>query len=203
MKSNGFSRSGMNNSTSYQSNFNDAAQSTSTSKHFNQSLMAGVEHKKPNQRSESLVARSMTYSHCTWPHWDRKFSSAAAERHIPIWQSIIHKPSTLLNSNRKRPSVQLPHLSQTSYNKGGFESSLMNNTTSTFRSSAAKFPKDPMTRTQQNGLPPTYKSGSTSKNIDKTRKDFATKRCFCSSCGGKYNNFDRFWATWGDKRVIQ
>ena len=65
MKSNGFSRSAINNSTSYQSNFNDAAQSTSTSKHFNQSPMTGAEHKKPNQRSESLVARSMTYSHCT------------------------------------------------------------------------------------------------------------------------------------------
>lgn len=62
LKSNGFSRSGINNSTSYQTNFNDAAKSTSTSKNFIQSPMATLENKKSYQRAESLIARSTTYS---------------------------------------------------------------------------------------------------------------------------------------------
>ena len=62
LKSNGFSRSAINNSTSYQSNFNDAAISTSTSKNFIQSPMANMDNKKSFQRAESLIARSTTYS---------------------------------------------------------------------------------------------------------------------------------------------
>lgn len=88
----------------------------------------------------------------------------------------MSKPPTLNSSNRKRSSVQLPHLSKTNYNNGGFESNLMNNTSSTFRTSASKLPNDTLSKTsQQAGLPPTHK-GTGSKTIVRTRKDFATKR---------------------------
>ena len=68
LKSNGFARSAVNNSTSYQTNFNDVAISTSTSKNFMQSPLTTIENKKNFQRSESLVARSTSYSTVPCPH---------------------------------------------------------------------------------------------------------------------------------------
>lgn len=85
VKSNGFLKSGINNSTSYQSNFNDAAFSTSTSKNFMREMPNETQESKRNiKRSDSLIARSTTYSTVPCPYCDRKFSSNAAERHIPI-----------------------------------------------------------------------------------------------------------------------
>lgn len=57
LKSNGFSKNGLNN-TSYQSNFHDTAISTSTSKHFISSPAPNGEEKRKINRSESLIARS-------------------------------------------------------------------------------------------------------------------------------------------------
>jgi hypothetical protein len=68
MKSNGFAKSTMNNSTSYQSNFGDAAISTSTTKNFMQSPLTTIENKRNYQRSESLIARSACYSTIPCPH---------------------------------------------------------------------------------------------------------------------------------------
>ena len=142
--------------------------------------------------------RSSTYSTVPCPHWDRKFSSAAAERHIPICKSIINKPKTLREAVHKRPSVQLPNLSKTNYNSG-FENSLMNNTSSTFRTNVVGQASDQLSMTS--GLPPTYKP-PVSKSIMNTRKDFALKRSFCTCCGYKYRNDDKFWAMCGEKRII-
>lgn len=68
VKSNGFSRSAINNSTSYQTNFNDAAISTSTSKNFMNSPLTTIDNKKNIKRSESLIARSSGYSTVPCPH---------------------------------------------------------------------------------------------------------------------------------------
>lgn len=68
LKSNGFAKSAINNSTSYQTNFNDVAISTSTSKNFMQSPLTTIENKKSFQRSESLIARSSNYSTIPCPH---------------------------------------------------------------------------------------------------------------------------------------
>ena len=204
MHSNGFARSVINNSTSYQSNFNDIAFSTSTSKNFAQSPLTTIENRKSTKRADSLIARSATYSNVPCPHWDRKFSTAAAERHIPICRSIIAKPSALRSSTNKRSSVQLPHLSNTTYNNGGFDHNLMNNTSSTFRSSRTKFPKEnKLTKTQSSGLPPTYKGSAGSNKMKKIKtNDFAMKRWFWGSWGSKFGSKDKFWSMWGDKRVI-
>lgn len=175
MRSNGFSRSGINNSTSYQSNFNDAAFSTSTSKNFMNSPMGNTENRKTYHRSESLVARSSCYSTVPCPHCDRTFSSAAAERHVPICKKLNFKPGSIKGSKMKRSSVQLPHLSKTNYGSGGFESNLMNNTSSTFRTSATKLQKDNLSKTQSSGLPPTHK-GSAKKHSSKMANDFNQKR---------------------------
>jgi hypothetical protein len=176
IRSNGFTRSGINNSTSYQSNFNDAAFSTSTSKHFLQSPLTTIENKKVYQRSDSLIARSSVYSSIPCPHCDRKFSNKAAERHIPICKSIINKPTTLRKSSKQRSSVQLPHLSQTNYNKG-FEHNLMNNTSSTFLTSASKPIADNLSKTHDPGLPPTHKSkAGGSKKMNEKQRGFAAKR---------------------------
>lgn len=199
MNSNGFSRSGINNSTSYQSNFNDAAFSTSSSKNFlNSPHHSTIESRKAAKRADSLVARSATYSNIPCPHCDRKFSQAAAERHVPICQSIIAKPIGLRKSSSKRTSVQLPHLSQTSYKQGGFESGLMNNTSSTFRSTEGKFHKN----FQNPGLPPTHKSNAKSAGLGRTKNNFQIKRAFCSCCGDKFRNRDKFCSSCGEKRII-
>ena len=197
IKPNGFLKSQINNSTSYQSNFNDAEFSTS-SKNFMNSPLAAIENRKATKRADSLIARSATYSNIPCPHCDRKFSTAAAERHIPICNSIISKPGKLKKSLCKRPSVQLPHLSKTSYGNGGFESNLMNNTSSTFRSSAAKFPKQP----HNYGLPPTYKANTASSGDGRMKNNFTLKKWYWGSCGERYRNKDKFWSTCGDKRVI-
>ena len=200
VKSNGFLKSGINNSTSYQSNFNDAAFSTSTSKKFMREMPNETQESKRNiKRSDSLIARSTTYSTVPCPYCDRKFSSNAAERHIPIWKNILNKPSALKQSMKQRSSVQLPNLSKTNY-KSGFESNLMSNTSSTFRIGETKPVNDQLSHTS--GLPPTYKSPG-SKLITKTRKDFAMRKWFWTSCGNKYKSEDKFWAICGDKRVIQ
>lgn len=198
MNSNGFSRSGINNSTSYQSNFNDAAFSTSSSKNFVSSPHATLENKKATRRADSLIARSATYSNVPCPHCDRRFSVAAAERHVPICKSIFAKPSALRKNSSKRTSVQLPHLSQTSYNSGGFESNLMNNTSSTFRSSEGKFQKN----YQNSGLPPTHKGSAKSAGLGRTKNSFQVKRTFCTGCGDKYRNRDKFCSSCGVKRIV-
>ena len=199
LKSNGFSKSGINNNSSYQSNFNDAAISTSTSKHFINNVQNEHQESKQNiHRSDSLIARSTSYSAVPCPYWDRKFSSNAAERHIPIWKNILNKPTALKQSIQKRSSIQLPHLSKTNYNSG-FENNLMNNTSSTFRTNETKQINEQLSQTS--GLPPTYKSPG-SKLISKTRKDFAMKKWFWTSWGYKYKSEDKFCAMWGDKRII-
>lgn len=58
LQSNGFSKSIVNNNTSYQSNFHDTAISTSTSKNFITSPMQKTNNFKNYKRSESLIARS-------------------------------------------------------------------------------------------------------------------------------------------------
>lgn len=198
LKSNGFSKSTINNSTAYQSNFNEVAISTSTSKKFIPNQIEHHESYKHYQRSESLIDRSATYSTVPCPHWNRKFSSAAAERHIPICKSIVNKPKTLRETGQKRSSVQLPHLSKTNYN-ASYENSLMNNTSSTFRTNILGHANDQLSQTS--GLPPTYKPPA-SKAIMNTRKDFAAKRSFCTCWGYKYRNDDKFCAMWGEKRMI-
>lgn len=63
MQSNGFNKSSIANNTSYQSNFQETAISTSTSKNFMASPMHGSEKpRKSYKRSESLIARSA--NHC-------------------------------------------------------------------------------------------------------------------------------------------
>jgi hypothetical protein len=167
MQSNGFAKSMMGNNTSYQSNFQDTAISTSTSKNFVTSPMQNSERPSKYKRSESLLARSACYSQVSCPHCDRTFASGAAERHVPICSKIIKKPNTLRDSNRKRSSVQLPHLSKTNYSSG------------TFRTTETKMQTD-LSKTQTpGGLPPTYKNNKSnpgSRGMEKTRKDFAMKR---------------------------
>lgn len=172
LQSNGFSKNG--NNTTYQSNFHETAISTSTSKNFISSPFPDEGEKRKYNRSESLIARSTCYSTVPCPHCDRKFSSAAAERHIPVCKSIINKPISLRESKRKRPSVQLPHLSKTNYSSGFEQSNFINNSAS-FRLSQSKVGEDQLSKTQTPGLPPTYKANG-SKNISNVRKDFALKR---------------------------
>jgi len=67
IQSNGFTKSAFNNSTSYQTNFNDAAISTTTSKNFITSPHQ-KEEKRSYQRSDSIIARSACYSTVPCPY---------------------------------------------------------------------------------------------------------------------------------------
>lgn len=167
LQSNGFTQSAVGNNTSYQNGFNETAISTSTSKNFQTSPMQRSLNYKSYKRSESLIARSSTYSQVPCPHCDRKFSSNAAERHIPICQKVFTKPATLRDTKNRFSNVQLPHLSKTNY------------ASETFRTSETKLPIDSLSRTQlqTSGLPPTYKCKSSQGNQQAAKtKDFNMKR---------------------------
>ncbi|CAI2384054.1 unnamed protein product [Moneuplotes crassus] len=199
MNSNGFSRSGINNSTSYQTNFNDVALSTSSSRNFVQSPhRSSLESRNTAKRANSLIARSATYSSIPCPHCDRKFSTAAAERHIPICNSIIAKPIGLRKALSKRSSVELPHLSQASYKNGGFDKSLIIQTSSTFRSNKGR-----LHHSQIVGLPPTHNGCSNSAGLGRTKSIFHSKRVFCTCCGMKLRSRDKFCSSCGEKRTNQ
>ena len=68
IQSNGFAKTTGGNSTAYQSNFNDADNSTTTSKNMFTSPVPKAEYRKNYQRSESLIARSACYSQVPCPH---------------------------------------------------------------------------------------------------------------------------------------
>mmetsp|Transcript_27151 Transcript_27151/g.31328 ORF Transcript_27151/g.31328 Transcript_27151/m.31328 type:complete len:194 (-) Transcript_27151:68-649(-) len=188
LMSNGFTETSASNVSVYKHHINEEDEQEPLNSKFISTPSGENRRLKSNQRSGSLIARSATYSNVSCPHCERKFSAAAAERHIPVCQNIFHKPKTLRKSSQKSSKVNLPNLSQTNY-KNGFDDGLMDNTPSTLRTSNVDPSKKQLTQTT--GLPPTYKPPG-SKSIAKTRKDFAVKKCFCTSCGHKYRSEEKF-----------
>jgi len=175
IKSTRSNKSVLSNNVAYQTDRDFHEENTGMSRHYiNNSPAINTDSKKNYQRAGSLIARSTSYSTVPCPHCERMFSMSAAERHIPICKNIQNKPTALRHSVQKRSNVMLPNLSKTDYGSG-FDSNLMNNTSSTFLTSATKAAKEQLSLTQTTGLPPTHKMPS-SKTNTKARADFAMKK---------------------------
>jgi endogenous inhibitor of DNA gyrase (YacG/DUF329 family) len=69
------------------------------------SLSKGDNHYDPKRHGDVLTRSSM-YSSVKCPHCDRMFAEGAAQRHIPICQTIVHKPKRLDEKSHVPAAIQ-------------------------------------------------------------------------------------------------
>ena len=135
------------------------------------------------------MMRSTMYSTMSCPHCTRTFAPRAAERHIPICKNIQHKPKTTAEAlppkGRGGAALVLPTLSHTQYDKKAFSVRSKGSGKSSMLST---------TSVPEAGFPPTNK-------YEMMISEHAGAPTFCTCCGWKYREKDRFCGGCGEKRT--